>query len=1100
MTALDRFPVAVAAEIRLRAERFAAEGKVDLSVTTDNAVNGEVFDGGRRFDTVVAWNNGSPWLSECGCEVFEREQLCPHVVATAIAAEKEGYLPAEGPKETKPRRGDRGPVWLSSSGKLKRLDEEEQPRPVIEHRPSLPSWRKQLARVRESAKNGSPIEPWPADREVLYVVDLPASADSRALVIRLAARDRKASGDWSKPKTRGVSFPDISGLRDRADQQVLALLKAAGPRNDQQPNYDPVYRVPDALQKLLLPMVCATGRALVLDDSDNDEMLPLTWEEGAAWEFWLEGTTDELSQQHVLSGWFRRGNPQNGTVEKAPASRPNLVLGGGILVMGQMAGVWEDAGAFAWVSLFRSAKTIQVPVAQSAELLSEMLTLSRLPRMDLPAQLQVDTVQSRPKPYLRVREAGTDEFRPERLRAELAFDYGGTLIRQSDETGRTTFDAQRRRMIVRDLPAEAEFLEQLKGLGLRDAMDYSRGGPELWFNQRHLPRLIRTLVPMGWKIEAEGHLYRQAGPMTLRVSSGMDWFELHGEVEFEGQHVGLPALLAALKKGESAVKLADGTLGLLPESWLKKYAILAAVAESGEGEDFLKFGKTQVGLLDALLASAPEATWDEAYGALRTQLRTFEGIKAKEAPAGFVGELRPYQGEGLGWFEFLRRFGFGGCLADDMGLGKTVQVLALLAGRKQAGADGNGAPSLVVVPKSLVFNWQQEAARFAPQLRLLDHTGIDRLKSADHLKDYDVVVTTYGTLRRDAAFLKDVTFDYVVLDEAQAIKNPQSESAKAVRLVKGRHRLALSGTPVQNHLGDLWSLFDFLNPGMLGAASVFSELGGGAARVVDEDSRQVLSRALRPFILRRTKEQVARDLPPKLEQTLYCELDATQRKLYDELREHYRRSLLSQVDREGLGRSKFQILEALLRLRQAALHPGLLDRARANEPSAKLDLLLPRLREVMEEGHKALVFSQFTSMLALVREQLDKEGIVYEYLDGKTKDREARVMRFQSDASCKLFLISLKAGGLGLNLTAADYVFLLDPWWNPAVEAQAIDRAHRIGQTNQVFACRLIAKDTVEEKVLALQQSKRDLADAIINADNSLLRTLGRDDLELLLS
>ena len=316
--------------------------------------------------------------------------------------------------------------------------------------------------------------------------------------------------------------------------------------------------------------------------------------------------------------------------------------------------------------------------------------------------------------------------------------------------------------------------------------------------------------------------------------------------------------------------------------------------------------------------------------------------------------------------------------------------------------------------------------------------------------------------------------------------------------MRGRHRLALSGTPIENHLGELWSLFEFLNPGMLGAASAL-KLGGGL-RNPDADTRGLLARALRPYILRRTKDQVAKDLPAKTEQTLFCDLEGPQRKRYDELREHYRRALLERVEQGGMGRVKMQILEALLRLRQAACHPGLIDKTKVGEPSAKLDVLLPQLAEVTEEGHKALVFSQFTSLLAIVRQRLDAGGIQYEYLDGRTRDRGARVEHFQKDPACKLFLISLKAGGLGLNLTAAEYVFLLDPWWNPAVEAQAIDRTPRIGQSRPVFAYRLIARDTVEEKVLELQKTKRDLADAIINADNSLIRDLSREDLELLLS
>ncbi|HQR35682.1 MAG TPA: DEAD/DEAH box helicase, partial [Blastocatellia bacterium] len=409
-------------------------------------------------------------------------------------------------------------------------------------------------------------------------------------------------------------------------------------------------------------------------------------------------------------------------------------------------------------------------------------------------------------------------------------------------------------------------------------------------------------------------------------------------------------------------------------------------------------------------------------------------------------------------------------------------------------------PSLVVVPKSLVFNWQQEAARFTPELRVLDHTGQSRQKGETaHFEEYDVILTTYGTLRNDVEDLKDVKFDYVVLDEAQWIKNASSASAKAARMLQGNHRLALSGTPIENHLGELWSLFEFLNPGMLGAASVFKMAGAGA-RNPNEGTRKLLANALRPFILRRTKQQVATELPAKLEQTLYCELEPDQRKFYNELRDHYRGTLLDRIANEGMAKSKMQVLEALLRLRQAAIHPGLIDPKLADQDSAKLDLLLEQIDEVLEGDHKALVFSQFTSMLAILRDRLDKMGVVYEYLDGRSRDRQKHVERFQKDPDVSLFLISLKAGGTGLNLTAAEYVFLLDPWWNPAVEMQAIDRAHRIGQENKVFAHRLIARDTVEEKVLQLQSNKRNLADAIISADNSLIRDLGREDLELLLS
>jgi SNF2 family DNA or RNA helicase len=344
---------------------------------------------------------------------------------------------------------------------------------------------------------------------------------------------------------------------------------------------------------------------------------------------------------------------------------------------------------------------------------------------------------------------------------------------------------------------------------------------------------------------------------------------------------------------------------------------------------------------------------------------------------------------------------------------------------------------------------------------------------------------------------RDVEFDYVVLDEAQSIKNAGSQAAKACRLLRARHRLALTGTPVENHIGELWSIFEFLNPGQLGSAARLKRFlsggrGGSAAEVV--------ARAVRPFLLRRTKSQVLSDLPEKTEQTIFCELGETQRKAYDELREHYRQELSGRIGKMGIGRSRIAVLEALLRLRQTACHPGLVDAARIDEPAAKLETLLEQLGEVLAEGHKVLVFSQFTSFLSIVRRQLDARSVAYEYLDGKTTDRQARVAHFQEDPDCRLFLVSLKAGGQGLNLTAADYIYILDPWWNPAVEAQAVDRAHRIGQTRPVFAYRLIARDTVEEKILALQDRKRDLAESIVRADENMISTLTPEDVELLLS
>jgi SNF2 family DNA or RNA helicase len=404
----------------------------------------------------------------------------------------------------------------------------------------------------------------------------------------------------------------------------------------------------------------------------------------------------------------------------------------------------------------------------------------------------------------------------------------------------------------------------------------------------------------------------------------------------------------------------------------------------------------------------------------------------------------------------------------------------------------------VVAPKTVVFNWLDEARRFAPRLRVVDYTGPDRAARRAAAAGADLVVTSYPILRLDADELATWDLEWVVLDEAQAIKNPEARVTQAARGLRARRRLALTGTPVENHLGDLASILEFLNPGLTDASDALRALL--STRPGDAADLSPLARALRPFLLRRTKDQVLPDLPARTEQVLRCQLGADQRRHYDELLAHYRAALLPQVAREGMARSTMHVLEALLRLRQAACHPGLIDPRRGKAASAKLDALLEHVAEATESGHKALVFSQFTSFLALVRARLDAGGISYEYLDGQTRDRKQCVARFHGDPSCKLFLISLKAGGTGLNLTAADYVYLLDPWWNPAVEAQAIDRTHRPGQIRPVFAYRLIAENTVEDKILELQARKRQLADGIFADGGGGLAKLSIADLELLFS
>jgi len=603
-------------------------------------------------------------------------------------------------------------------------------------------------------------------------------------------------------------------------------------------------------------------------------------------------------------------------------------------------------------------------------------------------------------------------------------------------------------------------------------------------NPADLDRVVAELVERDWLVTAEGKTYRRPQEKSLAVSSGTDWLEVRGGVEFEGQTVPLPKLLAAIRRGATAVRLDDGTYGLLPREWLEKFTVLTELGEV-EG-DAIRFRLAQAALLDALLRERGEEN-AATLAANRNAWSAFGGAKPASPADGFVGELRGYQREGLGWLLGLRALGLGGCLADDMGLGKTVQVLALLASRQEADA----GPVLVVAPRSLVFNWEAEAARFVPGLRVRPHHGPNRAREPGEFGGADLFLTTYGTLRQDVELLTRVPFDLVVLDESQAIKNADTTTAKCARALRARHRLAMTGTPVENRIQDLFSQFQFLNPGLFGGGDMPGCMAANTSPTADAAA---IGRALRPLILRRTKAAVVKELPPKTEQTLFCELGDEQRREYDRLRDFYRQ----QMTGEGTT-GQMEVLEALLRLRQVACHAGLVSPVGEAIPSAKLDLLLEELETLREEGRKALVFSQFTSLLRKVEVEVRNRGMGYCYLDGSTRDRGEVVREFQEEPGIGVFLISLKAGGVGLNLTAADTVFLLDPWWNPAAEAQAIDRVHRIGQGQPVFAYRLIARDTVEEKVLALQARKRELAEAVVGAENGFAATLTAADLRFLL-
>jgi superfamily II DNA or RNA helicase len=1083
---------------------------VKIRVGSPTQVAAQV-QGSDLYNVSLTWSNGKLAV-RCDCPFFEEHgNLCKHLWATILEAEEQGHLyevkggPLESGKATPTRGGESGlsaPLEIDKSNGVESFDRLERLRQIhqvtrISPPVRLPAWKEQLSRI---ANTAVPIQTsaqtWPARSELVYILDVPRSNSTGGLELGIASRGRTKEGELrNTPKPCSMSHRRIRALPLQEDREILTLLIGA----DSYGFYGGYDRSSDAfslsslMAQTVLPRVVRTGRCFLPFAKDEVEKPPLEWDDGEPWRFVLE-VRGSPQNGWQLTGDFRRGE------RRIPVNEPLLVIPGAVLVMPDRVARLADNETIAWIAAIRKNGSIVVPDEEREEFLGSLLVSPTLPAIELPEEWEYQEVVVPPRPCLKISapEKRYGRINP-RMTAELSFEYEGRSVVEKT-LSRGIYDPSTRRFLRRDGALEKAAVEQMQEAGIRFIAGSWPGYEEWTLAPNKLPQVVRALTESGWKVTAAGKLFRQPGKSSVSVASGVDWFELHGAVTYGETTAQLPKLLAALKRGETMVILDDGSYGLLPEEWLRR---LGHVATMGETDgDHIRFRASQAGVLDALLAAQPTVDCDEAFGRVRTELAQFASIGPAEQPAGFNGWLRGYQREGLGWMHFLRQFSFGGCLADDMGVGKTAQVLALLESRRELRTQAQvEAPSLVVVPKSLIFNWKQEVQRFTPQLRVLDYTGLARssTREKDEFSSYDVILTTYGTLRRDALHFKDKVFDYVILDEAQAIKNGNTESAKAARLVRANHRLALTGTPVENHLGELWSLFEFLNPGMLGTSGA-SPLMAASKRDPDGETRKLLSRALRPFLLRRTKEQVAKQLPPKIEQTIYCEMETRQRALYNELRDHYRDALLRKIGSQGIGKSKIQVLEALLRLRQAACHPGLVDRKLLNDPSAKLGVLMEQLRAVIEEGHKALVFSQFTSLLAIVRTSLARDGIVHEYLDGKTVDRQARVERFQQDAGCPLFLISLKAGGVGLNLTAADYVFILDPWWNPAVEAQAVDRTHRIGQERQVFAYRLIARDTVEEKVLQLQETKRNLANAIIGAENSLIRDLTREDIELLLS
>jgi len=612
-----------------------------------------------------------------------------------------------------------------------------------------------------------------------------------------------------------------------------------------------------------------------------------------------------------------------------------------------------------------------------------------------------------------------------------------------------------------------------------------------WFLDAFEAWRSKGIAILGFNELKENKLSQYKADISINVISGMDWFETAIKVKFNKQTVALKHLHKSIRNKSKFVQLDDGTMGIVPDEWIRKFE---SYFSSGElVDDKIKISKINYNAVDELYED--EMLNQEARDQLvfyRKALSDFESIKAIGVSKDLRAELRPYQQDGLNWLNFLDDFNFGACLADDMGLGKTIQVIAFILSQKEKIGDNT---NLIVVPASLIYNWQQEVSKFAPVLRLLTVYGSDRVKIIDEFPNHDIVLTSYGTLLADIKFLKDYRFNYIFLDESQTIKNPDSQRYKAVRLLQSRNKVVLTGTPIENNTFDLYGQLSFACPGLLGTKEQFKQLYSVPIDQFKDSGRaKDLQRKINPFILRRTKQQVAKELPDKTEMTIYCEMGLRQREVYDAARTEIRDFLMGRSE-DQLAKSSMHVLQGISRLRLICNSTALLKNdEHYGNASSKMDVLIEQIQN-KSPNHKILVFSQFVTMLDLIKTELLNNNIQFEYLTGQTRDRGKVVDSFQNNPDIKVFLISLKAGGTGLNLTQADYVYLVDPWWNPAVENQAIDRAYRIGQNKNVVAVRLICPDTVEEKIMKIQSTKIDIANDLIKSEESIFKNLSRKDL-----
>lgn len=746
-------------------------------------------------------------------------------------------------------------------------------------------------------------------------------------------------------------------------------------------------------------------------------------------------------------------------------------------------------------------KTLRIPANEWPSFLKEVIMpLTKEYEVTFDRSLIKETKDGEPEINLMLIEKG------DYLLFQPIYSYKGFSVKPDDKGTIIIPEDGKVLMVHRNNEAEQNFRNKLAGLHSQFANKENgslvlKGTDVLrnnWFFL-FVDAMKEMKIPVLGFNALKNFRFNTAKPSTqIHLSSGLDWFDAKIELSFGEQRIGISEIKKALANKQSFVQLSDGSLGILPDEWINKYSLLFKVGQGKENK--LRLSKFHLSVIDDLYEKRDEKELSFELDEKYARLRNFKSIPETEVPQELENKLRPYQVSGFNWLNYLNSVGWGGILADDMGLGKTVQALSMLS---HYGKEQGNLKALVVCPTTLIYNWENEIRKFTPSLTWCIHHGSLRTRKPEDFENYNIIITTYGTLRSDIQLMMKILFDYVILDESQAIKNPSSKVTKAACLLTAKNRLCMSGTPLQNNTFDIYAQMNFLNPGLLGSVEFFrNEFSTPIDKFGEQEQKDHLRKLLYPFILRRTKEQVAKDLPEKTETILFCEMEEEQKKVYDAYRNVYRDKIMGVIEGEGIDKSQLTILQGLMKLRQICDSPAILnEEEKYPNHSIKLDELTREITENIGE-HKALIFSQFLGMLALIKEKLKENNIEFDYFDGSTPphERERSIQNFQTNDNSRVFLISLKAGGVGLNLTAADYVYIVDPWWNPAVEQQAIDRTHRIGQTKNIFAYRMICKDTIEDKILQLQERKRTLAKELISDDQTFVKSLSKEDVEYLFS